>query len=153
MSNTFQINLNWNRTNDFNYNLFNRNHTLEFSGQQIINTSAANEFLGNADMANPEELLVASLASCHMLTFLAVASKSGYIVDAYTDQPSAILEKNEDNKLVIATINLKPLITFSGAKIPDDIQLKSLHDKAHHNCFIANSIKSAVVIHPLGRIS
>ncbi|MBC7539465.1 MAG: OsmC family protein [Bacteriovorax sp.] len=153
MSNTFKIDLNWKRSTDFTYDNFNRNHSLMFSGQQFLNNSAAVEYLGNADMANPEELLVSSLASCHMLTFLAVASKSGYIVDTYNDQPIALLEKNEEGRLAVTTIDLKPVIEFSGAKIPDEDQLKALHDKAHRNCFIANSIKSKVNIHALGRIS
>jgi organic hydroperoxide reductase OsmC/OhrA len=153
MSNTFKIDLNWKRSNDFTYDKFNRNHTLMFSGQQFLNNSAAVEYLGNADMANPEELIVSSLASCHMLTFLAVASKSGYIVDTYNDQPIATLEKNEEGRLAISTIDLKPVIEFSGSKIPDVDQLKALHEKAHRNCFIANSIKSKVNIYALGRIS
>ena len=146
MSNTFKIDLNWKRAKEFTYENFNRNHTLMFSGQQYLNNSAAPEYLGNADMANPEELLASALASCHMLTFLAVASKSGYIVDSYNDQATATLDKNEEGKLAITTIDIKPVIEFSGAKIPTDDQLKSLHEKAHRNCFIANSIKTKVNI-------
>ena len=153
MSNTFQIDLNWKRSKDFTYDHFNRNHTLMFSGQQFLNNSAAPEYLGNADMANPEELIASALASCHMLTFLAVASKSGYIVDTYNDQAVATLDKNEEGKLAITVIDLKPVIEFSGEKIPDEEQLKSLHEKAHRNCFIANSIKTKLNIHALGRIS
>jgi organic hydroperoxide reductase OsmC/OhrA len=124
-----------------------------FSGQQFLNNSAAPEYLGNADMANPEELLASSLASCHMLTFLAVAAKSGYIVESYNDQAIATLDKNEEGKIAVTVIDLKPVVEFSGEKIPDDEHLKSLHEKAHRNCFIANSIKSKVNIHTLGRIS
>lgn len=153
MSNTFQIDINWKRSKDFTYDHFNRNHTVMFSGQQFVNNSAAVEYLGNADMANPEELLASSLASCHMLTFLAIASKSGYIVDTYNDQAIATLDKNEEGRLAVTIIDLKPVIEFSGEKIPDDDQLKSLHEKAHRNCFIANSIKSKVNIHAVGRIS
>lgn len=153
MSNTFQIDLNWKRSKDFTYEFFNRNHTVMFSGQQFLNNSAATEYLGNADMANPEELLVSSLASCHMLTFLAIASKSGYIIETYNDQPIATLDKNEEGRLAVTTIDLKPVTEFSGEKIPNDEQLKSLHEKAHRNCFIANSIKSKVNIHAVGRIS
>jgi organic hydroperoxide reductase OsmC/OhrA len=146
MSNIFHVNLIWNRTNEFTYDKFNRDHTVEFSGHQLLNTSAAADYLGNPNMANPEELLASALSSCHMLTFLAVASKSGYIVESYTDYSAATLDKNEEGKLSITTIDLKPIIVFSGAKIPDEIQLKSLHDKAHRNCFVANSIKTKVNI-------
>jgi organic hydroperoxide reductase OsmC/OhrA len=153
MNPTFQIDLNWKRTKDFIYDQYNRNHTIMFSGQQFINNSAAPEYLGNADMANPEELLTSALASCHMLTFLAVACKSGYIIETYNDQAVATLDKNEDGKLFVSTIDLKPMIEFGGDKKPDEEQLKALHSKAHHNCFIANTIKSKVNIQVLGRIS
>lgn len=147
MSNAYHIDLNWKRTTeDFAYEKFNRNHTLSFSGKQLLNNSAAPEYLGNSDTANPEELLASALASCHMLTFLAVASKSGYIVDSYADYAEAILDKNEEGRLAITVINLKPMIVFSGEKKPTDEQLKSLHEKAHRNCFIANSIKTKVNI-------
>src|SRR5665647_4185 len=117
MTNTFKIDLNWKRSKDFTYDHFNRNHTLMFSGQQILNNSAAPEYLGNADMSNPEELLASALASCHMLTFLVVAAKSGYIVETYNDQAVASLEKNEEGRLAITTIDIRPIVEFSGEKI------------------------------------
>jgi organic hydroperoxide reductase OsmC/OhrA len=144
---SFKIELNWKRTTqDFSYEKFNRNHTIEFSGKQLLRNSAAAEYLGNTDTANPEELLGSALSSCHMLTFLAVASKSGYTVDSYADQAEAFLEKNEEGKIAVTSVNLKPVIVFSGDKKPDSDQLKSLHDKAHRNCFIANSVKTKVNI-------
>lgn len=153
MTHTFQIEINWKRTTDFTYDHFNRNHTIKLSGPQIVNNSAALLYKGDADKTNPEELLISALASCHMLTFLAVASKSGYTVDIYNDQAKATLDKNEEGRLAITQIDLMPTIKFSGEKIPDDLQLKSLHDKAHRNCFIANSIKAKVNIQIEGRHS
>ncbi len=147
MGQTFQIDLKWKRTSEFTYELLNRNHTIIFSGNQTLNNSAAPDYLGNADMSNPEELLVSALASCHMLTFLAVASKSGYIIENYEDLARAHLEKNEEGRLAITIIDLNPVIIFGGEKKPTAEQLKSLHEKAHRNCFIANSIKSIVNIH------
>lgn len=144
MNNTFSIDLNWKCATEFTYDKFNRNHTIAFSGNQNLKNSAAPEYLGNVDMANPEELLAASLASCHMLTFLAVAAKSGYTVDSYQDQATATLDKNAEGRLSVTIIDLKPEIVFSGNKTPDAAQLKSLHEKAHRNCFIANSIKTQV---------
>jgi organic hydroperoxide reductase OsmC/OhrA len=145
--NAFKIELNWKRTTEnFEYNSFNRNHTVKFSGDQSLRNSAAPEYMGNADTANPEELLASSASSCHMLTFLAVASKMGYVVDSYADSAEALLNKNEEGRLAVTEIKLKPVIVFSGTKIPDADQLKSLHEKAHRNCFIANSIKSKVNI-------
>ncbi|MFA6236673.1 MAG: OsmC family protein [Bacteriovorax sp.] len=144
MSNIFHINLNWERSGEFEYEKFNRNHKITLGGNQVINNSAASEYLGNAGMSNPEELLASALASCHMLTFLAVACKSGYTVDSYIDNATATLDKNEEGKLAVTVIDLKPEVIFSGEKIPNQEQLKSLHEKAHRNCFIANSIKTKV---------
>lgn len=144
---TFKIKINWHRTtNDFGYDTFNRNHTVEFSGNQLLNNSSAPTYKGNADMSNPEELLASAASSCHMLTFLAVASKSGYIVDSYEDEAVAYLELNEQKQMTVSKIYLHPTINFSGDKIPDAEKLKSLHEKAHRNCFIANSIKSHVEV-------
>ncbi len=144
---SYNIELNWKRTSeDFSYEKFNRTHTIEFSGNQLVRNSSAPDYLGNTDTANPEELIAAALSSCHMLTFLVIASKSGYIVDSYSDMTEAKLEKNEEGKIAVTVINLKPTIVFSGSKTPDVDQLKSLHEKAHRNCFVANSIKSKVNI-------
>jgi organic hydroperoxide reductase OsmC/OhrA len=146
MNNKFHIQLNWKREKDFTYELYNRNHTLTFDGGQVLQNSAAAEYLGEAHLSNPEELLAGALMSCHMMSFLAVASKTGYVIESYTDQAEAILEKNADGKLAITTINLKPIIEFSGNKNPDDEAKKILHEKAHKICFIANSIKTKVNI-------
>mgnify|MGYP003457935720 CR=1 FL=1 len=147
MSSLFSISVQWkNPSMDFSYETFIRKHTIGFSGNQILNNSSAPDFFVNVDTANPEELLVSALASCHMLTFLAIASKSGYVVGSYTDQAEAILDKNEEGKLAVTIINLNPIVLFSGDKQPDVEKLKSLHEKAHRNCFIANSIKTKVNI-------
>lgn len=144
---TYNIRLSWKRsTEDFAYDKFNRHHSLTFSGDQELRNSSAPEYLGNTDTANPEELLASALASCHMLTFLAVASKMGYTIDSYSDEAVAHLNKNEEGRLAVTEITLKPVILFSGEKIPDGDQLHSLHEKAHRNCFIANSIKTKVTI-------
>ena len=115
----FHVDLIWKRTREFSYDQFNRDHTLHFAGGQFLNNSAAPEYFGNSEMSNPEELLASALTSCHMMTFLAVAAKSGYIVDSYADHAEAVLEKNDDGRMAITTINLKPVIVFSGDKKPD----------------------------------
>ena len=141
----FIIKIDWQRsTEDFTYETFNRSHLLHVGGDQTIHNSAAPEFKGVKDTTNPEELLAASLASCHMLTFLAIASKSGYTADNYQCQAEAFLEKNTNGKMAVSKITLRPNISFSGDKFPTTDQLKSLHDKAHANCFIAQSINTLV---------
>ena len=142
-----RISLAWKRkTSDFAYETYDRTHTVMFNGGQTVETSAAPQYLGKEEYANPEEMLAASLASCHMLTFLAIAAKSRYVVDSYEDEATAILGKNAEGAMAVTKIILKPTVIFSGEKKPDAAQLKGLHDKAGKNCFIESSIKSEVVV-------
>jgi len=81
---SFKINTKWNRkSEDFSFDHYNRSHAIIFSGNQLLLNSAAPSYKGDENMSNPEELLASAVSSCHMLTFLAVASKSGYTVDSY----------------------------------------------------------------------
>ena len=96
------------------------------------------------------EAFVASLSSCHLLWFLAIAAKRGYIVDSYADDASGVMEKNSAGQLAMTRITLRPLATFSGSKLPDRAALDALHHAAHEQCFIAASIRSEVVIEPRG---
>lgn len=143
---SYICNLSWKKeSQDFSYEKYNRNHEVSFSGPQQLKTSAAKEYFGNVDMTNPEELLGASLASCHLLTFLAVAAKSGYNIESYKCRAEAMLSKNEEGRIFVSEINLTPEIIFNG-KLPTAEQLSSLHDKSHKNCFIAQSLKTKVNI-------
>lgn len=141
----YTIHLNWKKTSEeFTYEKFNRDHILHFSGPQTLKNSAAPEYFGNPDMSNPEELLASATASCHMLTFLAVAAKMGFTVLAYDCKAEALMGKNAEGRFSVTEINLYPKIVFSDEKKPSDEQLKGLHDKAHKNCFIAQSLQSKV---------
>lgn len=132
----------WKReTPDFGYKTYNREHTWTFKNGDKVRASAAVAYFGKPDAVDPEEAFVASVASCHMLTFLALAAYKGIVVDKYEDKATGFLEKNEHGKMAITRIELKPNITFSGEK-PSLEVLKTLHDKAHHECFVANSIKT-----------
>lgn len=147
MSSTFEIELNWkNQSETFKFDEFSRDHEITYSGAQKLKNSSAPDFMGSLDASNPEELLLSALASCHMLTFFAVASKSGFIISSYHDKPQALLGKNDSGKFCVTEITLSPKIEFIGEKIPSAEQLKSLHDRAHRNCFIAQSINSKVTI-------
>lgn len=144
-----RLTLEWRRTTpDFNYDTFERTHTILFSGGTRIEMSSAPEYLGNKAYTNPEELFGAALSSCHMLTFLAIAAKSRLIVEHYEDQVTAILEKNEQGQMAVTRVFLRPKVTFSGAAVPDVEKIRALHDKAHKYCFIANSVRSEVTIEP-----
>ncbi|WP_061242216.1 OsmC family protein [Leptospira interrogans] len=144
-----KISLSWKKgLEDFKYDSFDRTHSIQYEGGQKLHGSSTPETYGKAEHTNPEELLASSVCSCHFLTFLAIASKSRYIVSSYEDNAIATLEKNEEGKMVVTKIELYPKVTFEGDKIPDLDTLVDLHEKAHKNCFIANSIKSKVIIQP-----
>jgi len=140
-------NLSWNREGSgFGYKEYSRDHRWDFpSNDQSLKASAAPKYMGSEDCVDPEEAYVAALASCHMLTFLAVASMSGFVVDSYQEAAVGRLSPDENKKMVISKITLNPTIQFSGEKTPDAAQLEQLHEKAHHECFLANSVKTEIV--------
>lgn len=143
----YNVTLSWNRsTPDFNYKTYDRTHTVTFAGGIAVETSAAPEYLGKAELANPEEFFLAALSSCHMLTFLAMAAMKGYTVDSYRDDPIAQLAKNTQGRIAVTQVTLKPTIIFSGDKQPDAEALHQLHEKAHENCFIAHSVTTKIDI-------
>jgi len=141
--------IHWRRaTPDFDIRTYNRRHDWTFprSGQALAG-SAAPQYRGDADCVDPEEALVASISACHMLTFLALAAKAGFSVDAYEDDASGVLQKNADGVLAMTHVTLRPNITFSGAAAgPDPATLRDLHHRAHAGCIIANSIKTEVTV-------
>ncbi len=139
----------WKReTPDYVYETYDRTHQVTFPGGIQVKSSAAPEYMGKASLTNPEELLGAALGSCHMLTFLAVAAKSRLTVDKYEDNVVAILDKNANGKLAVTKVILRPVVEFApGANVTLE-KLTELHDKAHRNCFIANSVACEVVIEP-----
>jgi organic hydroperoxide reductase OsmC/OhrA len=151
MSSEHRINLFWKRiTPDFSYETYDRTHAIRFEGGQVLPSSAAPDYLGRSEFANPEEMLVAALSSCHMLTFLAIAAKSRVVIDKYEDQAVAELTKNADGKLAITKVTLRPLIIVAAGQGDLSERLTHFHEKAHANCFIANSVKCEVTVQPRG---
>ena len=142
----FKTKLFWKReTPDFKYETYDRGHNIAFEGGSSITATAAKEYLGNPKFTNPEELLLAAISSCHMLSFLAIASKAGWVVDSYDDQASAKLAKDSENHMAVTEATLRPKAIFSG-KQPTAEDIKKLHDKAHHVCFIANNVKTQITV-------
>ena len=138
--------LTWTREEaGFGYKEYPRGHEWAFprSGQ-TLRASAAPEYLGDADRADPEEAFTAALTSCHMLTFLAIASMSGFVVDSYEDEAVGHLEKADDGKPWLAKVEMHPKIEFSGDKIPSPEDIEKLHEKSHHECFLARSVKTEI---------
>ncbi len=130
---------------EFTYREYPRDHEWRFEGGVSVPASAAPGYSGSAERVDPEEAFVASLASCHMLTFLALATKHRLVVERYTDSAVGALAKNDAGKLAITRVTLKPDITFRGDP-PDADLLAKLHHDAHEHCFIANSVTTEVVV-------
>ncbi|UTW12013.1 OsmC family protein [Marinobacterium rhizophilum] len=124
---------------------YSRNHVVSLNGGQNVNVSASVEFKGDERCADPEQMLISALASCHMLFFLAIAEIQGYRVESYKDSPVGFLEKS-DGGMAVTRIELSPRVIFGGDKSIDEKSLTRLHNSAHRSCFIRNSIKADVSI-------
>lgn len=130
------------------YATYPRDHSWEFEGGPVVPASAAAGYQGGAGCVDPEEGLVAAASGCHMLTFLAVASKKKLVVASYEDHAVGHLEKDAEGRLAVTRIELRPAVAFApGASVSAD-DLRRLHDSAHRNCFIANSVKSVITVTP-----
>jgi organic hydroperoxide reductase OsmC/OhrA len=139
--------IHWRReTADFKYENYNRDHDWDFDGGVKVRASAAPAYLGGPACVDPEEAFVASVSSCHMLTFLAIASRKHYIVESYHDEAVGVLEKDAAGRLAITRATLQPQIKFGGDKIPTAEEIAQMHEQAHHACFIANSVKTEISV-------
>ncbi len=138
----------WNRQGTaFTYKEYTRDHVWKFEGGSEVRASAAPKYLGNEVLVDPERAFVASLSSCHMLTFLALAARDGLVIDNYEDHAVGFMERNEDKKLAITRVVLHPKITW-GSEPPNQEQLDKLHHQAHEHCFIANSVTTQIKVAP-----
>ena len=146
----YTVNLLWkNESEDFSYKKYDRTHSWKFEGGIVVKASAAPEYLGKKEFVNPEEAFAASLASCHMLTFLAIASMKKYTVAVYEDNAVAILGKNEKLRMAVTKLFLRPKVNFKGDNIPDKTIIDEMHHRAHTECFIANSVLTEIIIEPV----
>jgi len=131
---------------EFSYQKYPRDHTWTFDGGHTMMATASPAYLGNPAYVDPEEAFVASVSSCHMLTFLALALKQKFVIDSYVDEAVGHLEKNADGKLAITRVDLHPKIEWSGDRRPSAEEVDKLHHLAHENCFIASSVKTEVMV-------
>lgn len=139
----------WKReTPDFAYETYNRDHDWNFDAGVTVRASANPAYLGSESCVDPEEAFVASLSSCHMLTFLAMAARKRYVVDGYRDEAAGVLAKDAAGRLAMTRVTLKPEVRFGGENVPGPDVIHQLHIQAHHACFIANSVKTEVVVEP-----
>ena len=138
---------------DFLDNRYSRKHVIQFDGgHQLPGSSSPSVVrvpMSDPAAVDPEEAFVASLASCHMLWFLSMAIKHKFRVDQYRDAASGILAKNEQGKLAMTVVTLRPDVSFSGAAQPTRTQIEQMHHEAHEECFIANSVKSQIRVEPV----
>src|SRR3954470_16665793 len=137
-----KVTVDWEReTPDFAYESYNRDHDWSFDAGVTVRASATPAYKGSERCVDPEEAFVASLSSCHMLTFLAIACKRRLVVDDYRDEAVGVLGKDAEGRLAITRVTLRPEASFGGERIPTPDEIRSLHEQAHHACFIANSVK------------
>ncbi len=129
------------------YKSYERSHTLKIDEKPDIMLSADPAFRGDNTRYNPEELLLASLASCHMLWFLHLCSDKGIIVTAYTDHPTGIMEETQTGSGRFVEVTLRPHVTVQNQQ--DQQQLSELHKKSRELCFIANSVNFPVKHEPV----
>ena len=141
-----RVHVSWERGGvDFGYESYPRDHAWTFEGGVRVPATAAPAFRGNPERVDPEAAFVAALSSCHMLTFLAIASRKRLVVDVYEDDAVGSLAKNESGKLAMTHVVLRPRVVFAGATPPPDV-VADLHARAHRECFIANSVKTEVSV-------
>ena len=141
----------WKRTGaDFIKGKYSREHTWAFDGGLTVPASSSPSVVrvpySNPAAVDPEEAFVASIASCHMLTYVYEASRAGFQVDAYEDEAVGAMAKNEKGVPWVSVVTLNPKITYSGEKLPSHADEQRLHHLAHEQCYIANSVKTKIIV-------
>jgi organic hydroperoxide reductase OsmC/OhrA len=145
----YHATIEWKLQGEFKYATYSRAHAIDFGhGIQL----SGNAGLGNVPTtvqwtpgADPEQQFVASLSTCHMLWFLHLAHDASFVVEHYRDEASGVLAKNAEGRLAMTQVTLRPVVTFTGTK-PTTEQFAQLHEKTHQRCFIANSVKSEIIL-------
>jgi organic hydroperoxide reductase OsmC/OhrA len=134
---------------DFLKGRYSRAHSIAFDGGVTIPGSPSPGVVpapwSDPSAVDPEEMLVAALSNCHMLTFLHKAREAGFVVASYRDEAVGVMRKTAQGKIAVTRVTLRPLIAFEGAA-PDAAALEALHHAAHEDCFIANSVNTEVVV-------
>jgi organic hydroperoxide reductase OsmC/OhrA len=150
---TYAAEVLWSRAGQkFVDNRYSRKHVLRFDGGIEVAGSSSPQVVplpySTADAVDPEEAFVASLSACHMLWFLSIAAKRGFVVDGYHDLAEGVMAADARGRQMMATVTLRPETTFSGEKTPTRAELEELHHLAHGECYIANSVKTEVRCEP-----
>lgn len=147
---TYTADVNWSlkQGDDFLKGRYSRGHTVSFDGRVEIPASASPHVVGKwavDEAVDPEEMLVAALSSCHMLSFLHVARETGFTVAAYRDHAEGVMAEIAPGRRAVTRVVLHPQIEWAGSA-PDKRTLDHMHHEAHDVCFIANSVKTEVTV-------
>lgn len=131
---------------------YSRAHLWQFDGGCTVPASSSPHVVplpySDASAVDPEEAFVASLSSCHMLCFLSIAAKRGFVVDSYRDEAQGVMEQDADGKLAITVVTLRPSMTLVGDQVPSAADIHAMHHQAHDECFIARSVRTEVRCEP-----
>ena len=147
----------WRRSADdrFVERKYSRGHEWRFDGGLRVPASASPYNVpapySIAAAVDPEEAFVASISSCHMLWFLAIAAKRGFVVDSYRDAAVGTMGRDATGKIAMTRVTLRPDVRFGGSSPPSSDELTAMHHEAHDECFIANSVKTEIVCVPVQR--
>lgn len=134
---------------EFSRGRYSRAHEWLFDGVQVPASASPLHVpvpMSRPEAVDPEEAYVAALSSCHMLFFLFFAAKAGFTVESYQDDAVGVIGKNERGKAFVSTVHLAPKIAFSGERLPSEAEIAELHHRSHHECYLANSVLTKVVV-------
>ena len=141
------INLSWRRNeSELIPGKFSSEHDISYNDHFKVKADTAPDWGGSAENTNPEQALAASLSSCHMMTFLALAAKIKWPVSSYEDHAIAHLGKNSKLQMIVNQIDLNPKVSFDDDFDVSSEELEKMHDRAHRYCYIANTLDSGVVV-------
>lgn len=144
----------WNRAGaTFADNRYSRKHLWRFDGGIEVPASSSPHVvplpMSVVAAVDPEEAFVASLSSCHMLWFLSIAAKRGFVVENYRDEAIGVMARNSTGRMAMTLVTLRPAVEFGGERVPAADDLITLHHEAHEQCFIANSVLTEVRCEPI----
>jgi organic hydroperoxide reductase OsmC/OhrA len=146
---TYRATVDWRCEGDFSGRRYSRVHQIGFDGGLTVPGTAGpgnvNPRYSMEGAMDPEQAFVASLSACHMLWFLDIAARAGFVAESYRDEAEGTLAEGADGRQQMTRVVLRPRIVWAGSA-PTAAELADLHHKAHEECFIANSVKSEVVV-------
>jgi organic hydroperoxide reductase OsmC/OhrA len=147
----YKATIRWARSGpDFLKGKYSREHTWTFDGGLTVPASSSPAVVpapwSNPAGVDPEEAFVAAISSCHCLTFIWLASKAGFQIDSYEDTAVGIMTNNKQGVPWVSRVTLHPKIVYGAGKEPSAAELEHLHHEAHAQCFIANSVKTEIVV-------